>query len=371
MIRGKVVLDKKTKDLVKKIRQNQIAVIDHRDIDRTASKSLAEKKIKGVINLSPSISGKYPNTGPLILLKNGIAVIDVESGDLFSILKDGDIITFKSGIIYKDGNKIGSGKKLTIDKTKDIIKTARNNLEIELEKFIDNTLVYAEREKEIIINISAPDIGFDFTGCHVLIVVRGADYKEDLEAIKSYIREMKPVIIAVDGGADACLENGYYPDIIIGDMDSVSDRALQYAEKIVVHAYPEGKAPGLQRIKNLNLDYTLYPAPGTSEDIAMILAYEKGAELIVAVGTHSHMIDFLDKGRPGMASTLLARLRIGDRLVDAKGVSRLYRSKIHYHYWFQVLLAIFLPLLFISTFSPPIKQILQLLVIKFRLFFNR
>lgn len=370
MIRGKVVLDRKTKNLVKRIKQNQIAIVDHCDIDRIASKSLAEKQIKAVINISPSISGKYPNNGPLILLKNDIKIIDIENGDLFSVLKDGDEIIYKSGIIIKDGKKIATGKKLTINHIKKTMKSARDNLEIELKKFIDNTLVYADREKNLIMNITAPDIGVDFSGSHALIVVRGTDYKEDLKAIKSYISEMKPIIIAVDGGADACLEHGYTPDVIIGDMDSVSDKALKATKKIVVHAYPDGRAPGLKRIKNLDLDYILYPAPGMSEDIAMILAYEQGAELITAVGTHSHMIDFLDKGRPGMASTLLVRLKIGDRLVDAKGVSKLYHSKIHYRYWLQIIFAILLPLLFISTFSPPIKQILQLLAFKVKLFFN-
>lgn len=367
MIRGRVVIDRKTKDLVKRIKPHEIAVIDHQDIDQVAGQSLVEKQVKAVFNLSKSISGKYPNLGPSILLDAGVPVIDNCQGDFFSSLREGEEIVFKQGKIYKDNLVIGTGVELKRGEVEEKLKRARANLEVELNKFIDNTLRYARREKKLILDLPVPDVGIDFTGKQALIVVRGADYKDDLEAVKSYIREMNPIIIAVDGGADACLERGYIPDITIGDMDSVSDRALRESRVIVVHAYPGGRAPGLKRVKELGLSAILFPAPGTSEDVAMLLAYEKGAELITAVGTHSHMIDFLEKGRAGMSSTLLVRLKVGDRLVDAKGVSKLYRSRIHYHYWIQILLAILLPLSILGFFSPPLKQLLQVLALRIRL----
>lgn len=372
MIRGKIVIDKRTKNLVKRIKANQIAIIDHQDLDQVASKSLVEKQVKAVINLSPSISGKYPNCGPSLLLKAQIPLIDIEGGnkEISSKLNNGDIISITKGKISKNGELIAFGREVLESEIECKIKESRENIETELSKFIDNTLKYARKEKNLIVDLTAPDIGIDFNGKHVLIVVRGMDYKDDLQAIKSYICEMNPIIIAVDGGADACLEYGYKPDIIIGDMDSVSDFALKKTKRIIVHAYSDGIAPGLERVKQLGLDHILYPAPGTSEDIAMILAYDKGAELITAVGTHSNMIDFLEKGRKGMASTLLVRLKLGNKLIDAKGVSKLYQNKIHYRYWVQVLVSIFIPLFFISLFSPPIKQIFQLLALKLSLFFK-
>ncbi|MFW6021940.1 MAG: putative cytokinetic ring protein SteA [Halanaerobiaceae bacterium] len=369
MIRGKVIIDKKTKNLVKRIKAQQIAVIDHKDLDQVACKSLVEKQVKAVFNISESISGKYPNKGPSVLMNAEIPLVDFYGGNLFSALNDGDIVQYDGSNLYKNGYIIARGKQITIEDIRKKTNKANKNLEIELSKFIDNTLKYAHKEKNIIIDMTAPDIGIDFNGSHVLIVVRGVDYRDDLVAIKSYIQEMNPIIIAVDGGADACLENGYRPDIIIGDMDSVSDYALTKAKKILVHAYPDGRAPGISRVEKLGLDYILFPAPGTSEDIAMILAYDKGADLITAVGTHSNMIDFLEKGRPGMSSTLLVRLKLGNKLIDAKGVSKLYQSKIYSHYWLQVFAAIFLPLIFISSISPPIKQFIQLLALKIKLLF--
>jgi uncharacterized membrane-anchored protein len=173
-----------------------------------------------------------------------------------------------------------------------------------------------------------PDLPVDLTGRHALVVVRGFDYKEDLAHLRSYVREMRPVLIGVDGGADALLEVGLKPDVVIGDFDSVSTAALQAGAALVVHAYPGGQAPGAERLDDLGLPYEVLEAPGTSEDIAMLLAYEKGAELIVAVGTHASMVEFLDKGRQGMASTFLVRLKVGPLLMDAKGVSKLYESRV-------------------------------------------
>ena len=367
MLRGRVVRDQKTKDLIKRIKPREIALIDHQDIDEIAAQSLIEKQVKAILNSADSISGRYPNTGPAILLKAGIPVIDINTDKAISSLNEGDEVIYDHGVIYRNQTIIAYGTELNLPELEKKLVRARFNQEQELNKFIDNTLQYARREKRIILDLLVPEIGIDFKGKQALIVVRGSDYKDDLAAIKSYILEMNPIIIAVDGGADACLERGYKPDIIIGDMDSVSDLALKKGSKVVVHAYPDGRAPGLKRIKQLGIDYVLFPAPGTSEDIALLLAYEKGAELITAVGTHSHMVDFLEKGRPGMASTLLVRLKVGDRLVDAKGVSKLYQNKIYYHYWVQLVFAILLPLSILGFFSPPLKQLANLLLLRISL----
>ena len=235
-------------------------------------------------------------------------------------------------------------------------------------RIIDNTIEYAKREKGFILGeTEIPKMTTNYKDRHVLVVVRGQDYKEDLATIKSYIEEMKPILVGVDGGADALLECGYNPDVIVGDMDSVTDEALKKAKEIVVHAYVDGRAPGLKRVQDLGLDAVVFPAPGTSEDIAMLTAYEYGAELIVALGSHSNMIDFLEKGRKGMASTFLVRLKIGAKLIDAKGVNLLYKSKLKMKYiWALVITAIF-PVIIIAYLSPTVQQLIKLLQLKMKL----
>lgn len=328
-IKGTVKLDKRTKRLAKRLRPGDIAVIDHEDIDSTSAAMLVETQVAAVVNAAKSISGRYPNVGPQILLQAGIPVVDIVDHDPFKYLKEGEQVELDGAILRPPagGGEPLEGELLTLEKVKQDMEAAKLNLGSELERFAENTLSYVVKEKGLLLDTTNfPHIDTKLDERHVLIVVRGEGYKQDLASIRTYIRDVKPALIGVDGGADALLELGLKPDMIIGDMDSVSDRALKCGAEIVVHTYADASrpSPGLQRVSELGVEAKTVSAPGTSEDVAMLLAYEKAAKLIVAVGTHSHLIDFLDKGRRGMSSTFLVRLRVGSRLVDAKGVSRLY-----------------------------------------------
>jgi uncharacterized membrane-anchored protein len=208
-----------------------------------------------------------------------------------------------------------------------------------------------------------PDVGVPLAGRHVLIVVRGIDYKEDLALLRQsgYLNEMRPVLIGVDGGADALMEIGERPDLIIGDFDSVSEATLRCGAELIVHGYTDGRAPGAKRLDDLLLPYTVFSAPGTSEDVAMLLAYEQGAELIVAVGTHNSMVEFLDKGRAGMASTFLVRMKVGSALVDAKGVSRLYQQTVRRRDLLMMVGAAVATLVVVVLLSTPVRLVLRTL----------
>ena len=367
-VEAPIKVDRKTKKLAKRLSAGEIAVINHIDIDEVAANSLVERKIKLVINAAPSISGRYPNKGPKILRDNNILIIDNVGENVFEELKEGQVIEVNNGQIYRDGQFIGSGEVMDKSVVEKRTQIAYENMSVELDRFIDNTIEYAKREKGFILGeTEIPKMTTNYKDRHVLVVVRGQDYKEDLATIKSYIEEMKPILVGVDGGADALLECGYNPDVIVGDMDSVTDEALKKAKEIVVHAYVDGRAPGLKRVQDLGLDAVVFPAPGTSEDIAMLTAYEYGAELIVALGSHSNMIDFLEKGRKGMASTFLVRLKIGAKLIDAKGVNLLYKSKLKMKYiWALVITAIF-PVIIIAYLSPTVQQLIKLLQLKMKL----
>ncbi|MBS1837827.1 MAG: hypothetical protein JST64_09040, partial [Actinobacteria bacterium] len=231
-----------------------------------------------------------------------------------------------------------------------------------LNRFVENTVEYIEHSTDLIDDdLEVPDLGLDWTGRQVLVVVRGSGYREDLRLLHrtGYLREMCPVVVAVDGGADALLDEGTTPDVIIGDMDSVSERALRSGAALVVHAYRDGRAPGSERLAPMGLDHHLFRASGTSEDIAMLLAYELGADLIVAVGTHTSMVDFLDKGRAGMASTMLTRMKVGPILVDAKGVSRLYQGRVRKRDLLLLVAAAVFAMFVIVMISEPIRLLIR------------
>lgn len=327
-VNGTARIDASTKTLTKRLQPGDIAVIDHLDIDRVSAEALVACEPAAVLNAAPSSSGRYPNLGPGILLEAGIPLIDDLGQDVMP-LSEGRQIRVHETIVYDGEEIIAEGVEQTEDTIATAMEEAREGLAVQLEAFAANTMDYLRRERELLLDgVGVPKVKTDLDGRQVLIVVRGYHYKEDLVTLRHYVREYRPVLIGVDGGADAILEAGWKPDMIVGDMDSVSDTALQSGAEIVVHAYRDGNAPGIARVENLGIEPVVFPATGTSEDVAMLLADDKGAELIVAVGTHATLIEFLDKGRAGMASTFLTRLRVGSKLVDAKGVSRLYRERI-------------------------------------------
>jgi uncharacterized membrane-anchored protein len=332
LVGGQARVDRRTKALLTRVEPGEVAVIDHRDIDRLAAEGLIQKQVRLVINAAHSSTGRYPNLGPLLLCSAGIHVIDQAGPDVMQI-PEGTRVEVEDGAIFAITNgkrrQVAKGKVLQLQEVEKTLDAAKQGIAAELDRFAENTIGYIKDERDVLLEAARlPDVKTDFHGRHVLVVVRGPGYKEDFVALRGYIREVKPLLIGVDGGADAIIDAGMKPDMIIGDMDSVTTEALLSGAELVVHAYPGGHAPGLERIQALDIPCILYESPGTSEDIAMLLAFERGAELIVAVGTHANLIEFLDKGRKGMASTFLVRLRVGPILVDAKGVGRLYRGRV-------------------------------------------
>jgi uncharacterized membrane-anchored protein len=326
---GTARLDRRTKRLVGRLRPGDIAVIDHVDLDRVAADSLVAVGVAAVLNAKPSVSGRYPNLGPEVLVQAGIPLLDDLGETLFQQVREGDQVRIEGSTVFVGTEPVGHGTRQDAESVAKAMADAREGLSVQLEAFAANTMEYLKQERDLLLDgVGVPDIETRINGRHCLIVVRGYDYKADLDVLRPYIREFKPVLIGVDGGADALVEAGYTPDMIIGDMDSVTDDVLRCGAEVVVHAYPDGRAPGLARVQQLGVTSQTFPAAATSEDLAMLLADEKGASLIVAVGTHATLVEFLDKGRGGMASTFLTRLKVGGKLVDAKGVSRLYRQNI-------------------------------------------
>jgi uncharacterized membrane-anchored protein len=370
-IKGRARLDRRTKNLVKRLRKNDIAIIDHDDIDEVAANSLIDIRPQIIINTQPSITGKYPAKGAYKILKAGIPILDEVGEEIFDEVREGSFLSVRDADVYSGNRKITEGRPLTLEDVDHKWKEANENAKAELDHFVENTLEYAKKEKDILLgNLEVPPLQTPILGRHVLIVVRGSSYKEDLRTINSYIQEEDPVLIGVDGGADALLEFGLKPDIIVGDMDSVSDEALQSGAEIVVHAYADGNAPGLQRVEEMGMSALICPMPGTSEDVAMILAWEYGASLLVAVGTHSNMIDFLEKGRPGMGSTFLVRMKVGSILVDARGVSQLYKQSLPSKYLLQLFIAALVPIITVLMISPATQPFFRIISLQLKLLFS-
>jgi uncharacterized membrane-anchored protein len=366
---GTARLDTRTKDLVKRLGPDDVAIVDHVDMDRVSAESILGTGVEVVINASPSISGAYPNVGPLLLTRGGVTLIDAAGPAIFEAVHEGQLIEVVGDEVRVDGLTVATGVRLSVSAVEQKMEAAKANLGDQLDRFARNTIEYLEKEREILTDETwVPPVTTEIHGRHVLVVVRGYDFKEDINALTPYIREFRPVLVGVDGGADAIIEAGFRPDVIVGDMDSVTDAALTSGAELIVHAYADGRAPGMERLEQLGVaeGALTWPLAATSEDLALLLAWECGADLIVALGTHANLVEYLDKGRKGMASTFLVRLKVGPKLVDAKGVNKLYRATVGPRHLMVLVGAALVVMTAVVLISPEVRGFLELIVLRVR-----
>jgi uncharacterized membrane-anchored protein len=364
---GHAKLDRRTKNLAKRLSADDIAIIDHTDLDRVSAEELLESGVRVVVNVAPSQSGRFPNPGPLALVRGGVRLIDAPGADLFESVSEGELLTVRGAGLYRNGTCLASGRVLDERQLEGVLAEQRGRVTEALEAFAENTMQYLREEGKLLAEgIEFPPLATRFRDRHALVVARGPGYKRDLRIVKPYLRNFKPVLIAVDGGADALLEAGHKPDVIVGDMDSVSDDALSCGAELLVHGYRNGPAPGEERARRLDVPYEVVRATGISEDLALLLAYEKGSELIVAVGTHFNLIEFLERNRAGMSSTFVTRLKVGEILIDAKGVSRLASRQVGI--WPLVLftLAGLCAIAVAIAVSPALRDLIEYLALRLR-----
>ena len=373
-------VDVRTKRLVQRARPGDIAVIDHEDLDRVSAEALIDAGLAGVVNAGRSITGRYPNLGPLMLVEAGVPVIDSVGPLVLRKVREGEPLRLDGDRILAGERLVGVGVRQDEASVREAMAKAQLALGERFEGFARNTVDYMQRERDLLFGGSGlPKLDHELSRRPALVVVRGYNYKEDLAALGPYIRDVHPVLLGVDGGADALIEAGYTPDLILGDMDSVSDDALTLAlprprrwfrrrrsTELVLHAYEGGRAPGRERLENLGVPYRVVETAGTSEDMAFLLAHEKGAETIVAVGSHGNLREFLDKGREGMSSTFLVRLRVGEILMDAKGVSRVYSPRVRSRDTLLLLGAAIIAMAAVIAVSPPLRLYVTQLFEQFR-----
>lgn len=365
-------MGRRTKLLVRRLQRGDIAVIDHLDIDRVSAEELIAAGAAAVLNCRASSSGSYPNLGPQLLVEAGVHLVDLHDDSLFERLSDGETITVQDGQVLRgDGVLAASGEVLDLARVRAETEARRREVGEALERFAHNTIEHMREERELLAGrIDLPRFATDFRDRSALVVVRGVGHQRDLRALRPFIRDMRPVLVAVDGGAEALLQAGLCPDMIVGDMDSAGEAALRCGAELVVHSYPDGRAPGRARLDELGVPCKVVPAPGTSQDVAMLLAAEKGARLIVAVGSQFNLVEFLDRNREGMSSTFLTRLRIGEILVDAKGVSRLYHPRPGLTPLLVVIAAGLLAMIAVVWMTPALRDVVDLLWLRLQLLFS-
>jgi len=325
-------VDRHTSGLLRRIKAGEIAVLDQIDLDRATADSLVATGVAAVVNASVSISGRFPNLGPEVLVAAGIPLVDGVGAEILHTIKDGSKVRLLDGVLYLGELRVGQGVQQTADSVADALVEAKSGLTHQLEAFAANTTEFMRRERTLLLDgAGVPDVDVPLAGRQVLVVAAGYDHVADLARLRNYIREYKPVLIGVGAGADALLAAGHQPALIVGDPSEVSMEALTSGADVVVPAFADGHAPGLHRVQDLGTGAVTFPSSANPEDLALLLAGHHGASLVVTVGLSASMAEFLDRGRSGSnASTFLTRLQLGGTLVDGRVIAALYRSRVSF-----------------------------------------
>jgi uncharacterized membrane-anchored protein len=366
-VSGTVRVDRRTSTLLRRLRPGDIAVIDHLDLDRATAEALVDRGVVAVVNAAPSISGRYPNLGPELLARAGVVLVDEVGEGVFGSVSDGAPGRVHEGRLYVKDELRAEGVALTGADIDARMEAARGGLATQLQSFTHNTTEFLRREQDLLLHgQGAPDLRTPVADRPVVVVAPGYEFRQELRGLRHYIREQRPVLVGVDAGADALVEAGHRPDVVVvgevglapgaraGDA-SVSDKALRQAREVVLHSDRSGRAVGADRLDRLGLRPHTFAASGTTEDVALLLADIKGASLIVSAGSHATLAEFLDRHRSGLAGTFLTRLRVGPKLVDARSVPSLYSGRVKAWHLLAVLLAAVVALL-VALAGTPVGQ---------------
>ncbi|WP_026424344.1 putative cytokinetic ring protein SteA [Actinokineospora inagensis] len=329
-VTGPARVDRRTGDLLRRVGPGDVVVLDQLDLDRATADALLRADVAGVVNASPSISGRFPNLGPELLVNAGVPLIDGVGQEALRVIKEGARLRLHDGGVFAGDREIATGTRQTPDTIADQMIEAKAGMSAQLEAFSANTIEFLRRERTMILDgVGVPELPVAMRGRQVLVVAPGSDHVADLRDLRRYIGEHHPVLIGVESGADALRAAGHRPDVIVADPDVVATDTLRGGARLVVPAHVDGHAPGLGRVQDLGINAVTFPSTGNAEDLALLLADAHGASLVVAVGFQATLREFLDRGRSGSnPSTFLTRLRLGSKLVDGKAVAALHRSRV-------------------------------------------
>lgn len=321
-------------NVIGRVGHGDIVVFEQPDIDKTTAETLVRAGVTGVINVASSISGRYPNLGPEILINAGVVLVDITGDDIFSQLKDGTKIRLYDGAVYAGDVQLGTGVEHTTESIADLMIEAKAGMSAQLEAFAANAIEYMQRERTLLLDgVGIPELACDVDGRPVLVVAPSRDTAAELKSLRKFIADYHPVLVGVDGGGDALRNAGFMPDILVGNPEQMSDDVLhpknpKHRPEVVIPADVDGHAPGLERLQDLGLGAVTFPASGTAEDLALLLVHAHGAALMVTAGMRTSLTSLLDRGHGNAASSFLVRLKVADRIVEANTVAKLFRPRV-------------------------------------------
>jgi uncharacterized membrane-anchored protein len=331
-VHGLARVHRRTANVLGRLHAGDVAVLDHLDMDRATAQALVDAGVVAVVNASPMISGRFPNLGPELLVEAGILVVDGAGPEIFDRVKDGTPLRVDGGEVHADDTLVADARELTPDLVRAEMDRARSGLSAQLESFTHNSTEFLRREQDLLLHgHGVPQTATEMAGRPVVVAVRSHGWEEELRGIKPFVREQRPVLIGVDRGADALAGAGHHPDVVVvtgGSDDLPAAAVLRRARDVVVLVERGAKRGATEPFERLGIRPLRFETSATTEDAALLLAAAHEAALIVGVGMHATLDEFLDRRRSGLASTFLTRLKLGPDLVDAAAVPRLYDGAV-------------------------------------------
>jgi uncharacterized membrane-anchored protein len=310
----------------RRAKPGDIAVLEHQDLDGTSAQLLVDAGVAAVVNAAPSISGRYPNRGPQVLVEAGIPLLDHVGPEVFARLDDGEKLRLDGETLFRGEEVVATGHLMTPSSVDAAMGAARGRLGAQLEAFAHATTEHLRRERDLLLDGSgAPALRTRIEGRPVVVVARARGVEAELKRLGSWLKANRPVLVAVDEAADAVLAMGLRPDLVVGDPRLVSDDVLDCGAEIVVRADRDGSAPGLHRAEQAGVEPVVFATSGSDDDAALLLVDAQAPALVVGVGWHPSLAALVDSGRAVMPSAFLTRLRLGDRFVDSATVLAVHR----------------------------------------------
>ena len=342
---GTARVERRTRVLLPRLRAGDIAVIDHVDMDRATAQALLDADVAAVVNAAPMISGRYPNLGPQLLVDAGVLVVDGVGPAALGAIGDGRAVRLHEGEVYAGEVLVAVGRELDPDTVAAELELSRTGLATQLETFTHNSTEFLRREQDLLLHgRGVPRLDTRIAQRPVVVVVRGHDHERELELVRPFLREQNPVLIGVGAGAEVLRAAGFRPDVVVldadaGDAELPAAKTLRAARDVVVRTGRGADRSAVESMERLGVRPRRFESAATAEDAALILADAADATVIVGVGMHATLDEFLDRQRSGLASTYLTRLKVGPRLVDAAAVPYLYAGRVRPWHLLLVMLA--------------------------------
>lgn len=308
--------------------------MSHRDIVFVGLESLSSEDARAIVDADVAHvvavrgeAARAPRAAYRVLAAAGVPVLDDIPAESIARLEDGNKVRIDGASLYLGERELATGTVATASTLLDRNASAETAMVDSALGHYADSVEFLQVENSLLLDgEGVPELDVKMKDRHVLVVTGGANSAAELDDLKPFIREYRPVVIAVDEGANLCQKARLRPDIVVGNAEIMTDEVLRAAGEIVLPADRDGRCAHIQRVTDLEVGAVTFPAMAPARDLAVLLAHHGGAAMIVTTGESQALAD--KYAAQGMApSSSVVNMLVGDKLVGAAACASLYRSR--------------------------------------------